>query len=233
MIRSMTGFGDAERPTAAGLLRAEIRTVNHRFLNTSYRTPPGFDRMEQEFAGWIRSFVSRGHVTLTLTLDAVEVGASEPLPELDLERARGWAGLLRRLKDELDLAGEVELAQVARMSDVFRRPDARERAEDVDEDDVRTVVEEALRAVVGMREAEGDRLRADMEGRLEGISTALGAVERRAPERLTRERDRLREAVRDLTEKEEVDEDRLAREIAYLAEKWDINEEIVRFHSHV
>ena len=55
----------------------------------------------------------------------------------------------------------------------------------------------------------------------------------RAPARLEEQRDRLREQVRELTEQVEVDEDRLAREIAYLAERWDINEEVVRFRSHV
>ena len=58
-------------------------------------------------------------------------------------------------------------------------------------------------------------------------------MEALAPARLLRERDRLRAAVVVLTEGQAVDEDRLAREIAYLAEKWDINEELVRFRSHV
>jgi uncharacterized protein (TIGR00255 family) len=47
------------------------------------------------------------------------------------------------------------------------------------------------------------------------------------------ERNRLRESIRELSEKVEVDEDRLAREIAYIADKWDINEELVRFRSHL
>jgi len=58
-------------------------------------------------------------------------------------------------------------------------------------------------------------------------------VEARAPARLTAERDRLREQIRELADSEDVDEERLAREIAYLAERWDINEEIVRFRSHL
>ena len=65
------------------------------------------------------------------------------------------------------------------------------------------------------------------------MSDALDKIEERAPQRLISERDRLREAVKELAEQTEVDEDRLAREIAYLAEKWDINEELVRFRSHI
>jgi uncharacterized protein (TIGR00255 family) len=59
-------------------------------------------------------------------------------------------------------------------------------------------------------------------------------IARRAPERLTSERDRLRLAVQALLEGEiRVDEERLAREVAHLAERWDIHEEIVRFRSHL
>jgi uncharacterized protein (TIGR00255 family) len=84
-----------------------------------------------------------------------------------------------------------------------------------------------------MREAEGQRLRDDMEGRLASLEQQLTRVIARAPERLVRERDRLRAAIRELTEQAELDEDRLAREVAYMAERWDLNEEIVRFRSHL
>jgi uncharacterized protein (TIGR00255 family) len=87
--------------------------------------------------------------------------------------------------------------------------------------------------VVLLREAEGARLQRDLEEHLQAIEEALVRVEANAPERLVAERDRLRTAVAGLIETHSVDEDRLAREIAYLAEKWDINEEIVRFRSHV
>ena len=46
MIRSMTGFGESETRLEGGILRVSIKTVNHRYLNTSLRTPPGFDRFD-------------------------------------------------------------------------------------------------------------------------------------------------------------------------------------------
>ena len=64
-------------------------------------------------------------------------------------------------------------------------------------------------------------------------SDHLDEVEGRAPKRLVEQRDKLRAAVQELTAQVDIDDDRLAREIAYLAEKWDINEEIVRFRSHI
>ncbi len=122
---------------------------------------------------------------------------------------------------------------VARFGDIFRAPEGDRAAPEVDEDVLREVTEEALAEVLAMRESEGARLQEDLEGRLATIEGALDNVEARAPERLVAERDRLRNAVRELGGQEQVDQDRLAREIAYLAEKWDINEEIVRFRAHV
>ncbi|MEQ9568723.1 MAG: YicC/YloC family endoribonuclease, partial [Longimicrobiales bacterium] len=69
MIRSMTGFGEAERPVEDGVLRVQIKTVNHRFLNTSVRTPPGFDRVEHEIQHWLRPHLSRGHATISISLE--------------------------------------------------------------------------------------------------------------------------------------------------------------------
>jgi len=98
---------------------------------------------------------------------------------------------------------------------------------------IHRLTEAAAGEVVLLREAEGARLQRDLEEHLQAIEEALVRVEANAPERLVAERDRLRTAVAELIETHSVDEDRLAREIAYLAEKWDINEEIVRFRSHV
>ena len=77
-------------------------------------------------------------------------------------------------------------------------------------------------------------LKEDLEARLDAMEAEVARVEARAPERLTQERDRLREAVGALMEGQgEVDEERIAREIAHLAERWDVHEEVVRFRSHM
>jgi len=231
MIRSMTGWGESARDTPAGRLRVEIKTVNHRHFNASLRTPHGFDRYEADIQAWLRGPLARGHVSYTLSVER-NGGAVGDLPDLDLVRAGRYRDLLRRLKDELGLAGDVEVGHVARFGEIFRSPDPQD-APEVEPEVIREVTEEAVQAVVLMRESEGRRLADDLDGRLAAISEQLDLVALRAPDRLVQERDRLRAAVRELSDQDTVDEERLAREIAYLAEKWDINEEIVRFRAHV
>jgi uncharacterized protein (TIGR00255 family) len=232
MIRSMTGFGEAEEVTAVGVVRVEIKTVNHRFFNASLRTPPGFDRFEADIQTWVRPFLSRGHVTYALTIDRDSGEANDTLPELDLERAKRYAELLETLRRELGIEAPMNLSHVSRFGEIFRAPEPGNASDQVNAEVIRRLSEAAAAGVVALREAEGTRLQSDLEERLGAIEETLARVEARAPERLISERNRLKAAVAELTEAHSVDEDRLAREIAYLAEKWDINEELVRFRSH-
>jgi uncharacterized protein (TIGR00255 family) len=233
MIRSMTGFGEAERPVEGGRLRVEIKTVNHRFLNTSIRTPPGFDRVEHEIQQWLRPYLARGHATVAVSLERDESAREDELPELDRVRAVRYVELMRTLRDELGLEGAIDMVALARLGDLFRTPDARQRAPVIEAAELKDVVEEAAGRVIEMREAEGARLRDDLDGRLRAMAGELEVVAARAPQRLLAERDRLRAQVAELAGQEDVDDDRLAREVAYLAERWDINEELVRFRAHL
>lgn len=231
MIRSMTGYGEAQRDTPAGHLRLELKSVNHRFFNPSLKTPAGFDRFERDFLDVLRGSIARGHVTLFL---AVDRRAADRLPQVtvDLEKARALKGALEALRSELEIPGSVDLAMLSRFGEIFRNGEP-EPMPEVDPAILREMAVEAVVGLVALREAEGARLRADLEERLDSMAARLDEVAERAPQRLLRERDRLRAAVQELSGQVEVDEDRLAREVAYLAERWDINEEIVRFRAHL
>lgn len=231
MIRSMTGYGDAEREIPLGTLRVEIKTVNHRFLSTNLRLPSALDRLEPRIRDWLREQITRGHVNYSLRLDAAGENGDEPRLRLNEARARQYRRVLQDLKQTLDLSGDVDLTMMARFNDLIEREES--EAVELPEDALRDVTLAAARAVVGMREAEGERLRADLDERLEAIERSLAEIRERAPGRLVAERNRLREAVRELADGAGVDEDRLAREIAMLAERWDISEEIVRLESHI
>lgn len=230
MIRSMTGYGAAERDTAAGRLVAEMKTVNHRYLSLNVRLPRSLEALEPQVKDALKDHIQRGHVNVTVRLDG---GAQESVPPLALDeaRARQYQLLFQEMKERLHLPGEVDIALLARFSDLIVPEE--EDGPEVAPGELRAVVEAAAAEVARMREEEGSSLREDLEGRLAAIRDALELIEERAPGRLTAERDRLRRAVAELAAGVSVDEDRLAQEIAYLAERWDISEEIVRLRSHM
>jgi uncharacterized protein (TIGR00255 family) len=234
MIRSMTGFGEAELPTAAGRLRAEARTVNHRYFSANLRLNRGLDRFEPQIREWLRGRLPRGHVNYSLKLEAGDgdaPGAAASL-RIDEERAGQYLRALRSLQERLGLPGVVDLALLSRFVDLVIDDDAAE-VRLPDADDVRRVTEHAADAVIRMREQEGLRLREDLDQRLQGIEKALAMILELAPVRMRTERDRMRRVVAELLEGVPLDEDRIAREIAFIAERWDISEEVVRLRSHL
>ncbi len=233
MIRSMTGFGDTERDVDGGRLRVEIKSVNHRFFNSSVRLPSGLDRHEPLVVDRLKRAVSRGNVTFTLSLERTGGGGDAPRPELDVERARAYAEALTALGDALDLEQDLRVSTFVRFPELFRAGDDRNRWSEVTPELIGELADDALERFVESRATEGARIQTDFRERLDAVEALVDAVEARAPERLVRERERLRASVAELAEGVGVDPDRLAREIAYLADKWDLSEEIVRLRSHV
>ncbi|HXE56898.1 MAG TPA: YicC/YloC family endoribonuclease [Gemmatimonadales bacterium] len=230
MPYSMTGFGAAEGAVAGGRLRVEIRTVNHRYFNLALRLPPDLAAVEGSLRDRLRREFERGHI-------AVQARWTEPPPRdaelrIDLERARAVAARLRELKEALGLAGEVDLSLVARQPDLLVAPTDDEAAAP-GWAEIEPIVARAAEECRGMRRREGEMLARELRHRLDLLEAAGRAVARRAPERLVRERDRLRAAVAELMDGRPVDETRLAQEIAFLADKLDITEELVRFESHL
>jgi uncharacterized protein (TIGR00255 family) len=233
MIRSMTGYGEAELATPAGRLRAEARTVNHRFFSLNLRLGRGLERFEPLIRDTLRARIPRGHVNYSLRVEIGDATGDEVVAlRIDEAKAARFVELLRGLKARLDLPGEVDLALLSRFVDLVVDEDAGDEVP-MDPDAVAEVTQRAARAVVAMRDEEGLRLADDLEQRLVGIEVAMARIAELSPQRLVNERDRMRRVVAELLESVPLDEDRIAREIAYIAERWDVSEELVRLRSHI
>jgi len=229
MIRSMTGFGEVQREAALGIVDVQVRTVNHRHFHTHFRLPIGAERWEAELTKILRERISRGSVHYRMSF-LPRPGMSRPVT-VDHGRVDAYLTAINEIKEQHDVAGEIDIAMVARFGDVFQAP-----ADELGElpfDEVAEATRTALGMAVQLREREGEAMAADLLASLSEIETALDTIEVRAPQRLLEERDRLRAAVEELMGDAQTDDDRLAREIAFLAERWDINEEIVRLRSHL
>ena len=120
---------------------------------------------------------------------------------------------------------------VARQPDVITS--AGSGAAEIPWGEVEPIVAKAAAECRAMRAREGEALAAELRHRLDLLERRASGSRSRAPERLVRERDRLRAAVAELLDGKPVDEDRLAQEIAFLADRLDITEELVRFRAHL
>ncbi|MBP6774152.1 MAG: YicC family protein [Gemmatimonadaceae bacterium] len=223
----MTGFGQADGTVGTSRVSVEVRTVNHRFFSPSIKLPGAFARWEADVREAMRLRVSRGHVTLTARAERAQAAAAG----IDEARVAEVVARLRAVHERFGLDGGVDLATVLRMPDVIASP--REEDESGTVTELVAIAERALEGLGRARAEEGERLAVVLRQRLELLSASLDRISARAPERLLAQRDRLRAAVRELTDGLAVDEQRLAQEIAILADRLDVSEEMDRFRSHI
>ncbi len=230
MIRSMTGFGAADGDVGGGHVSVEVRSVNHRFFNPSIKLPGVLSRWEAEVREALRRGVSRGHVTLFARFE--RSAEAEDVTPIDEARFGGYVRQLRDLQSRFGLSDSLDVATILRMPDVFAGNTREELPAEAGAQLV-AVVDRAVAALLEMRTVEGARLAEYLDARLAIIEQALGRIGVRAPERVVEQRERLRSAVRELTEGVSPDETRLAQEIAILADRLDVAEELSRFRAHI
>lgn len=232
MPYSMTGFGAAEGMVAGGRLRVEIRTVNHRYFNLAVRLPTDLASFEAELRDRLRKDFDRGHVAVQARwVERAERAAGFAV---DVERARAIATRLREVQATLGLGGDVSLDMILRQPQVVTiTTDDETSPVEITWAEVEPIVARAADECRIMRAREGEALATELRLRLELLERAAAVIEHRAPERLVRERDRLRAAVAALLDGRQADDARIAQELALAADRIDITEELVRFRAHV
>ncbi len=226
----MTGFGAADGVVGGGRVSVEVRSVNHRFFSPSIKLPSVLVRWEGEVRDALKRGVTRGHVTLSARLERDEdTSLASPIDEA---RFAAYVTQLRNLQERYGLADALDVGTVLRMPEVFAGSSREEMPPEAGAQLV-AIVDRAVAALLAMRGDEGARLVSYLDERLSVIEGALDRIATRAPARVTEQRDRLRTAVRELTEGLSVDEHRLAQEIALLADRLDVQEELSRFRAHI
>lgn len=230
MIKSMTGFGRSEQLLGGRNITVEIRSVNHRYYEFSARVPRSMGFLEERLKGFLGEFISRGKVEVSVSVVSVE--AADTLIEINKKIAEGYVNALRGVKDELWLTDDLSLTALMRLPDIFA---VRKAAVEEDElwGDVKAVCGEAAEKFVKMREAEGAKMRLDIEGRLVVISRIVAEIERLSPQSVQKYRDKLYARLQELLEGRDIDEQRIITEAAIFADKTAVAEETVRLKSHI
>jgi len=213
---------------AGGRLRIEVRSVNHRHLSVQLKVPAELSALEADIRERLRAQLERGHVSVVARWVEEPPQAAQVL--VDEARARAVVEGLRSVGRSLGIAGDVDLATLARIPDVVRVVAAEAS---IDAAAVSAVLDQAVGGCVQMREREGAALGADLLARVQELERHAARVADAAPARVVAERDRLAAHVKELAAGIAIDPARLAQEIAIQADRLDVTEEQVRFRTHL
>jgi len=226
VIYSMTGFASGETSTDAGTLLWELRSVNHRYLESSFRLPDGFRVLEAQLREQVAAQLQRGKLDATLQFRPAEQAASQL--RVNSALATSIIAAAEKLNTEVEHPAPVAALDVLRWPGVVLE----------DKLDVRSLfepagalLEECLAALVANRAREGARMQAVLEDRLTRISALATEVRAAGPELLDNMRSKLRERATALAVR--LEPERLEQELVLLAQKMDVAEELDRLDAHV
>ena len=225
---SMTGYGRAMRELDGRQLTIELKSVNHRFLDLSFRMPRNLMFLEDDARKRIGARLSRGHVDVFMTYRNARSDARSV--QVDRALFDAYVGALSGLVDS-GVQDDRSLMSIARLPDVLVVTEAEE-----DQDALRALLKETLDAaldqLIEMRRREGAEMKKDLSFRTNRIEEMTNAVEARYPETVEEYTRRLRASIEELIGKN-VDETRLLTEVAVMADRSAIAEETVRLHAHI
>ena len=233
MIRSMTGFGRGEYSDEISKVTVEIRSVNHRYLDIYVKMPRRYSFAEETIKSAIKERLHRGKVEVSVSVD--NIGKSDSDVRLDKELAARYYNVLSELKDSFDFGEDsrVSLSLLSKMPDVIVTTPAAEDEEAM----VKRLLGATSRALddfCSMREAEGEKLAADLSARADTIQEIRDRIDKRAPEIEKEYAAKFKARVEEiLGGVYEVPEERIALEAAIFADKANITEELVRLGSHI
>ena len=230
MVKSMTGYGRAREMRNGRDITVEVRSVNNRYLDCTVKMPRAYIFAEDRMKARVQQAISRGKVDVFVTIDAS--AADEAVVAVNEPLARGYCEALTRLKTMFSLPGEVTPEVLAKFPDVLAVTKAEEDVEAIAAD-ICAVLDDALAAYNDMRAVEGEKLAADVAGRVTTIETVVGKVEERSPQTVAAYRQRLEAKMQEVLQSTTIDESRILTEAAIFADKIAVDEETVRLRSHI
>lgn len=226
MIASMTGFARREASGPWGSLICELRSVNHRFLESGFRLPEELRAAESELRQILVRELKRGKVDCTLTYRAAR--------ESELALAIDSAALERVMARIREVSSALPERQTINVVDVLRWPGVI-RDDSVAGEELISAATQLFRETVGelvaARTREGARLRELIEQRCGVLEALVAQVRTRLPEVQARVRAKLLERLSEL--QAQIDQDRLEQELAILLQRLDVDEEMDRLNGHV
>ena len=229
MIKSMTGYGKSSLSINLREYQVEIKTVNHKYIDTNIRLPRSISYLEDDVRKLITSKLKRGKVDVLITFENFNKDDNEI--KINKELAKMYIDSFKDLAQEENLSTNIDVTEITKLPDVVIVKS------NIDEEQIKTellqVVENAINNLIEMRQSEGIRIS-------DGILDKISQIEEKNEEIFGLSTGLIREYVvkletriKEILKTEELDKSRLMQEIVIYADKCSVEEEVTRLRSHI
>ena len=230
MLKSMTGYGRAKYEIDSREYIVEIKSVNNRYSDISVKMPRNISFLEENIKKLIASAITRGKVEIFITFNNNSNKCRSI--EINKELAKKYIEEMKRLAEETNIDSNIEVIDVMKMPDILNIT--------LDKDDESLITEELIKCTteaidnfIRMREIEGEKIKEDLETRINSIAEKIEKISSISTGLVEEYIKKLKKRINDILQPNFVDESRLAQEIVIYSDKSSIEEEVTRMKSHI
>ena len=230
MLKSMTGYGRSKLQLDGKEYTIEIKSVNHRFIDISVKTPRGISYLEDKIKKIVLNSINRGKIDVYIT--CANIGTSSENVKINKELANKYIEQLKEIALENNLPTDISVTDILKFPDILITD-----GKNIDEDEVWKAFEEKMKEAItafdNMRSQEGAKLCEDILDRISIISKNLEIISTESTGLVEKYIVKLNMKVKELLKTDVIDETRLAQEVVIFSDKCSIEEEITRLKSHI
>ena len=231
MIISMTGFGKSEGVYESKHYTIEVRSVNSRFCEISFRYPKNLTPKDFDLKDIVRQKLTRGKIFVSVSLN--NNGDNKLNLSVNKDVVKEYLNILKNIRKTIGSKEKIKVEHLLHFSEVL----SAEQSEEISDEEYQFVcdlLKEALEDICMMKMKEGDFLKKDISERLDIIENEVEDIFETGKSKLPMVRNKVMERISQfLEDKSILDEKRLELETIILLEKLDITEECVRLKSHI
>ena len=229
MIKSMTGYGKSNLSINSREYQVEIKTVNHKYIDTNIRIPRTISYLEEDIRKLITSKLKRGKVDISITFENYSEDGNDI--RINTELAKMYIENLRKLAEEENLASNIEVTEITKLPDVLTIKSNLDEKQIKEE--LLQVVNDAINQLIDMRKNEGKRISEDILVKISQIEEKIEEIFALSTGLIDEYVVKLEARIKEILRTEEIDKSRLMQEVVIYADKCSVEEEITRLNSHI
>ncbi len=228
-MKSMTGFGRAKFENDGRMYNIEIKSVNHRYCDISVKLPRSISYLEEKIKKEMTSNISRGKVDILVTFE--NNSAKGKNIKINKELARIYIEELKQLANENGINDNIPVTEISKFPEVLVIENVED--EEIIWKEVKNCLEEAINNFIIMRTQEGNKIKEDLEARLNEIKQKVSKISTYSTGLVEEYVVKLETRIKEILKTDIVDKERLNQEIVIYADKCSVEEELTRLESHI
>lgn len=235
MIRSMTAFASkniALSPDNATktTLVISLKSLNARFFEATCKLPYQLGHLEVDLVRLLQNQLHRGHIYFTIYTTNADIFKGTVTPSLGV--IDGYMSAIKSIKDRYGFQEAVSIEQLLQLPNVFTIDE--KSLDEAMKKRIFDTTSELIELVIEQQIQEGQALLSDIEKRVASMEHDLNTIEQSSGALMEHQKNKIAKALQEIAAEGVTPTADMQKHAAYaLLDKMDINEEIVRFRSHL